>query len=460
MPRKERMWYRVLGVDYDTPWEEIEAAYRRLAKENHPDLNPDDSCATERMIEINFAWSTAKERRGPVAASSTESPQPIVGETIRKSLYIDLDAAYRGGEHFVKVKRRQVPVNVPPGVNSGYTLQKDGFGEAGTHGGKPGDLIVEVFIKEDKNFRRDGNNLHVGVYVTWQEAQSGEKVTVPTFAQAKRRGKDKALTWQLPKGAKTGEIIRFQGYGMPLLGSEGRFGDLLAHLIVGEAPATQPTQKKSAQASKPDRPPKQSRREEKYWKEHRRKQVRKRVFLFLVILFSTFMFTQYDWIAFVPTAVRFFAFLNSPTNTATASTTPTATSTYTATASSTPTATSTYTATASATPTTTSTKTATATLQARQLDGNPTPDTSAELYIREFRDGASVNVRACAGTRTCQVIGGIQSGKPLLGARQVVGELYNGIDVWIRFIFGDRAGFVHSSLVTNSEPVITKQDSS
>ncbi|CAI6000223.1 unnamed protein product [Closterium sp. NIES-64] len=85
------------------------------------------------------------------------------------------------GEGTVK-ERREVDVSIPAGVDSGVTLRVPGQGGAGGKGAPPGDLLLNIQVEEDAVFKRDGNDIHVDLHVSFPQACLGASVPVPTLS--------------------------------------------------------------------------------------------------------------------------------------------------------------------------------------------------------------------------------------------------------------------------------------
>ncbi|HMN69703.1 MAG TPA: molecular chaperone DnaJ [Bdellovibrionales bacterium] len=122
-----------------------------------------------------------------------------------------------GGDGRVAAERKLL-VTVPAGVDSGTQLRMTGEGEPGAKGGPAGDLYVELRVKADKRFERDGSNLYAELEISYLQALLGAQFEVET-----PRG-DKRV--QIPKGVQYGEQVKLPGEGLPSLRG-ARVGDLI-----------------------------------------------------------------------------------------------------------------------------------------------------------------------------------------------------------------------------------------
>ena len=116
-----------------------------------------------------------------------------------------------------------IEVKIPAGVGNEMQLSVRGKGNAGAKGGVPGDLIVLVEEEEHPLLKRDGNNLHYELYVSFVDAALGTSVEVPTI-EGKARIKVDA-------GTQSGKLLRLRGKGLPDL-DYGQKGDILVHTNV------------------------------------------------------------------------------------------------------------------------------------------------------------------------------------------------------------------------------------
>lgn len=114
-----------------------------------------------------------------------------------------------------------ISVKIPAGVDSGQVLRLAGQGEAGTHGGPAGDLLFEIEVQSDKNFTRDGLDIHCDLDVPVHVALLGGKVDVPTL-----RGSG-ALT--VPAGTSSDRILRIRGQG---IWQRDKKGDQLTRIVI------------------------------------------------------------------------------------------------------------------------------------------------------------------------------------------------------------------------------------
>lgn len=114
-------------------------------------------------------------------------------------------------------------IKIAPGISTGMKLRLGGFGEAGFRGGKSGDLYVVIFVKEDKQFEREGDNLHCNLIIPFTLAALGGEINIKTI--------DKEAILQIPAGTQPNSILRMRGYGMPNF-SIGKRGDQFVHISI------------------------------------------------------------------------------------------------------------------------------------------------------------------------------------------------------------------------------------
>ncbi|HEU5478139.1 MAG TPA: molecular chaperone DnaJ [Gaiellaceae bacterium] len=123
------------------------------------------------------------------------------------------------------VEERMLAVEIPPGIHHGQRIRLTGEGHAGLVGGRAGDAYVEVRIRPDERFVREGDDIYTTVDLTLTEAALGATLTVPTL--------DGDEEVALPPGTQPGEIVVLHGHGMPVLQGHSR-GDqrILVNVLV------------------------------------------------------------------------------------------------------------------------------------------------------------------------------------------------------------------------------------
>jgi DnaJ-class molecular chaperone len=261
--------YRVLGVSKNASQKEVKAAYRKLAKELHPDANPGSDTVADKFKEVSAAYNIVgdeKQRarfdRGEIDAGGQEkapfgfgggghSSGPFQGSGA-EDIFSDIFGNFRrGGQRSRPVKGRDksfaikvnfketalgakrrltlgeggktLDVKVPAGITDGQQIRLKGQGEPGSAGGPAGDILINVSVAEDKVFVRDGYNILVELPVSLPEAVLGGKVPVPTV--------DGTVKLSIPAGSNTGSTLRLKGKGITKKGGEER-GDQLVKLNV------------------------------------------------------------------------------------------------------------------------------------------------------------------------------------------------------------------------------------
>lgn len=120
-------------------------------------------------------------------------------------------------------EKREITVEVPPGVTSENYITLKGKGSVGPRGGPRGDVIVLLEVEEDERFVRDGNNLVHELPITFAQAALGARVDVPTL--------DATASLTVPAGIQSGSLLRLRGLGLPELNGHDR-GDLLVRVLV------------------------------------------------------------------------------------------------------------------------------------------------------------------------------------------------------------------------------------
>ena len=120
-------------------------------------------------------------------------------------------------------KEETVSIKIPAGVVDGMQLKMSGKGNAGPMGGVNGDLIVVIEEQEHEELKRDGNNLHYDLYISFPDAVLGSKVDIPTV-----NGKARI---KVDPGTQSGRILRLRNKGLPSIEGYGT-GDILVHVNV------------------------------------------------------------------------------------------------------------------------------------------------------------------------------------------------------------------------------------
>ncbi len=126
------------------------------------------------------------------------------------------------GEGRIK-KHKTLSVKIPAGVDSGDRIRLAGEGEAGVNGGPAGDLYVVINLKEHPVFKRDGDDLHCEMPISFASAALGGEVEIPTL--------DGHAKVKIPAETQTGKVFRLRGKGIKGVRSAGP-GDLLCHILV------------------------------------------------------------------------------------------------------------------------------------------------------------------------------------------------------------------------------------
>lgn len=266
-------YYKVLEVAKTASEKDIKKAYRKLARKYHPDVNPKDENAKKKFQEINEAnevlsdpekrkkydqygkdwehaeaYEQAKKQQGQRSSGSRQQSYSggfnesdfsdffesmfggartggraggqtkFKGQDFNAELHLNLTDVYKTHKQVVTVNGKNIRITIPAGIENKQTIKITGHGSPGINGGPNGDLFITFNLKNNTNFRRDGDNLYSNVNLDLYTAVLGGEITVPTF-EGKAKLKIKPET-------ENGTKVKLKGKGFPVYKKEGHFGDL------------------------------------------------------------------------------------------------------------------------------------------------------------------------------------------------------------------------------------------
>jgi curved DNA-binding protein len=281
---KYKDYYAVLGVPRDADLEQIKKAYRKLARQYHPDVSKETN-AEAQFKEAGEAYATLKDPekraaydqlgRRPVGEEFAPPPQwrqefgggqgrggtsfedidlsdlfaamghgradasrgrphepmPMHGRDYENTVNISLEDAHHGTTLNLQLAdekgSRNLEVTIPPGVREGQKLRLRGKGGKGRNGGADGDIYLHIALLPHAVFRADGHDLYFDLLLTPWEAALGAEVQVQTL--------DEPVLMTVPAGTRSGRKLRLRGRG--LANAKKERGDLYA-LVRIDIPAT------------------------------------------------------------------------------------------------------------------------------------------------------------------------------------------------------------------------------
>ncbi len=270
--------YAALGVPKSASAEEVRKVYRKLAKELHPDVRPNDPESAERFKRVTAAFNLlgdaemrAKFDRGEIDADGNErpvfqtggagfggfggfggargGPRPggktgpdgfedlfdglfnrggtrgfaqQRGDDVRYRMEVDFLDAVNGGRRRVTMSDgRTLDLVVPAGINTGQTLRLKGQGLPGAGGGPPGDALVEVTVGAHAVFKREGDDIRMELRISLAEAVEGGRVTAQT--------PQGPVSLAIPPGSNSGDLLKLRGKGVQ---TKPAAGDLVTRLLI------------------------------------------------------------------------------------------------------------------------------------------------------------------------------------------------------------------------------------
>ena len=258
----EKDYYKVLGVAKDADANEIKKAYRKLAKDLHPDKNQGDKKIEERFKEVSEAYDVLGDPKrraeydeaqlygsqfrggfnpndmfGPGATNfgtmgdigdlgdllggffgGGRPRGPRRGADLETSVTLSFEDAIHGTTIPLRLASHTVQARIPAGVNNDQKIRLKGKGSQGEPGAPAGDLFINVTVAPHPVFGRDGNNLTINVPIKFDEAVNGADIKVPVLDGA-------PVTIRIPAGTKSGSKFRARGKGVAK--AQGSAGDLI-----------------------------------------------------------------------------------------------------------------------------------------------------------------------------------------------------------------------------------------
>jgi len=264
-------FYATLGVPKDASETDIKKAYRKLARDLHPDRNPGDAAAEQRFKEVGEAYnvlSDPKDRQqydavramgsggarfqagGPGGGAGFEdvfggmfnggqtrgqgfedilgglfggfNRGPQKGNDVAAATEVSFRQAAEGATVSLSLDGQKISTRLPAGVTDGQKIRLRGKGRPGQGGGPAGDLILTVHVSKHPVFTVDGKNLRMSLPVSFDEAVFGATVEVPTLTGDRVKVK-------VAPGTSSGTTLRVKGRGLV---TKTGTGDLLVRVDV------------------------------------------------------------------------------------------------------------------------------------------------------------------------------------------------------------------------------------
>ena len=280
---KYQDYYQILGVSRDADKSDIKQAYRKLARQYHPDVNKDAN-AEEKFKEVNEAYEVLKDSekreaydrfganwkhgqqfdesgfggfqggfqggfsggdfsdffesifgggfQQPGGSPFQQRPRQRRGADQQLKLDITLEEAFNGGTKTIQFAKapgspemKKLKINIPKGVSSGQKIRLAKQGQASASGGEPGDLYLEMNILPHKLFRLEDRDVILRLPITPWEAAEGASLKVPTLSGS--------VELKLKPGMQSGQKMRLKGKGMP----GAKAGDQFVEIMIQTPPA-------------------------------------------------------------------------------------------------------------------------------------------------------------------------------------------------------------------------------
>ncbi len=258
-------YYKVLELSKTATADDIKKAYRKLARQYHPDTNPNNAGANKKFQEINEAnevlsdpekrkkydkygkdWQhgdayeqQARQQRqygnqfdgydtdaggfsdffsSMFGGGGRQTRAKQKGQDINATLQLSLTEAFKTQQQTITVNGKNIRITIPAGVENGQVIKLKGYGHPGANGGPTGDLYLTFKLNNDSFFTRAGNDLQIVQEIDLYTAVLGGDVEINTL-----HGK---LKLKVKPATQNNTKTRIKGKGFPLYKEENIYGDL------------------------------------------------------------------------------------------------------------------------------------------------------------------------------------------------------------------------------------------
>jgi len=234
--------YEVLGVDKHASSEQIKKAYRSLAKEYHPDKNPDNPAAEDRFKQISDAYNTLSDDTARLKYDASlinpfagqegfnfngdlsdmfnqffgGDPRRARGQDIRLMMTLSFQDAFTGGLRTINTGGENIDINLPAGMKSGMQFKISGKGNVNPYNPSagPGNLIITFEVLTDSRFIIRDDDVWVQQNIPWWDMVTGTKIDVQTM--------EGTIKVSVPAQSFDGKTLRVKDHGWPIYNTNQR----------------------------------------------------------------------------------------------------------------------------------------------------------------------------------------------------------------------------------------------
>jgi DnaJ-class molecular chaperone len=254
-------YYATLGIQRNASDAEIKKAYRSMAMKYHPDRGGDE----KKFKEISQAYEflSDPQKKQIIDLGGDPNAQPGMGggqnpfefhfntgnmndifgnfgfggfgrqpqrrnRSLNINVEITLEDVLTGKDFTAEVsipgKNKMINIQIPPGIEHGQQIRYEGMGDDSISGLRPGDLLVNVIVREHSRYKREGTSLIVEREVSVWDALLGASIEIQTLDR-------KTLSMSLPPGTQPDTVMSCKGEGLPNMRTRQR-GNLLIRIKV------------------------------------------------------------------------------------------------------------------------------------------------------------------------------------------------------------------------------------
>ena len=261
-------YYKILGLPKTATTDEIKKTYRKLARQYHPDVNPNNTEANKKFQQINEAnevlsdpekrkkydkygkdwqhgeaYEQQRQQQSQQYGGGGNSGdfeggdfsdffasmfggggggrqrnRKMRGQDLNATLQLNLSDAFKTHPQTITINGKNVRITIPAGIENGQVIKLRGYGNPGAGGGPAGDLFITFNIVNDTPYKRVGNDLQITEEIDLYTAVLGGDITLNTL-----HGK---LKLKVKPETQNNTKTRIKGKGFPMYKSDEQFGDL------------------------------------------------------------------------------------------------------------------------------------------------------------------------------------------------------------------------------------------